>query len=48
MWDRPDILVVDFSSNISRGIEQHVQWAMAANSAEPESTVLQFAWYDIA
>jgi hypothetical protein len=36
----PDVLVVDFSGNITRGIEQHVQWAMAATSAEPESRVL--------
>jgi Flp pilus assembly protein CpaB len=36
----PDVVVVDFSGNITRGIEQHVQWAMAATSAEPESRVL--------
>ena len=36
----PDVLVVDFSGNTTRGIEQHVQWAMAAISAAPESRVL--------
>ena len=28
----PDVLVVDFNGNITRGIEQHVQWAMATMS----------------
>jgi SnoaL-like domain len=36
----PDVLVVDFSGNATRGIEQHLQWAMAAVSAVPESKVL--------
>jgi SnoaL-like domain len=36
----PDVLVVDFSGNSTRGIEQHLQWAMAAISAAPESRVL--------
>jgi hypothetical protein len=36
----PDVLVVDFSGNKTKGIEQHVQWAMAAISAAPESRVL--------
>lgn len=33
-------MVVDFSGNTTRGIEQHLQWAMAAISAAPESKVL--------
>lgn len=36
----PDVLVVDFSGNATRGIEQHLRWAMAAISAAPESKVL--------
>jgi SnoaL-like domain len=36
----PDVLVVDFNGNITRGIDQHLQWAMAAVSAAPESKVL--------
>lgn len=36
----PDVLVVDFNGNATRGIEQHVQWAMAAITAAPESRVL--------
>lgn len=36
----PDVLVVDFGGNATRGIEQHLQWAMAAVSAAPESKVL--------
>ena len=36
----PDVLVVDFNGNRTRGIEQHVQWAMAAISAAPDSRVL--------
>ena len=31
---------VDFNGNTRRGIDQHLQWAMAAISARPESTVL--------
>jgi len=31
---------VDFNGNATKGIEQHVQWAMAAISAAPESRVL--------
>ena len=34
----PDVLVVDFNGNTTRGIEQHLQWAMAAVSAAPESS----------
>ena len=36
----PDVLVVDFNGNATRGIEQHVKWAMAAISAAPESRVI--------
>jgi hypothetical protein len=36
----PDVFVVDFNGRITKGIEQHVQWAMAAISAAPESRVL--------
>jgi hypothetical protein len=36
----PDVLVVDFGGNITRGIEQHVQWSTAFTSANPESKVL--------
>jgi hypothetical protein len=36
----PDVLVVDFSGNTTRGGDQHVQWAMAAISAAPDSRVL--------
>jgi hypothetical protein len=36
----PDVLVVDFNGNATRGIEQHVQWAMAAISAAPDSRIL--------
>ena len=36
----PDVLVVDFNGNTTRGIEQHVQWAMAAISAAPDSRIL--------
>jgi hypothetical protein len=36
----PDVLVVDFNGNTTRGIEQHLQWAMAAVAAQPESRVL--------
>jgi hypothetical protein len=36
----PDVLVVDFAGNTTRGIDQHLQWAMAAVSAQPESRVL--------
>jgi hypothetical protein len=35
----PDVLVVDFSGNTTRGIEQHLQWAMALTSAQPESKI---------
>jgi hypothetical protein len=35
-----DVLVVDYNGNTIRGIEQHLQWAMAAVSAAPESKVL--------
>lgn len=36
----PDVLVVDFNGHTTKGIEQHVQWAMAANSGQPESRIL--------
>jgi hypothetical protein len=36
----PEVLVVDFNGNTTRGIDQHLQWAMAAVSAQPESKVL--------
>jgi hypothetical protein len=36
----PDVLVVDSNGNTTRGIEQHLQWAMAAVAADPESRVL--------
>jgi hypothetical protein len=36
----PDVLVVDFNGNATRGIEQHVQYAMATISAAPESRVI--------
>jgi hypothetical protein len=36
---RPDVLVVDFTGNITRGIDQHLQWAMAFVAAQPESKV---------
>jgi hypothetical protein len=28
----PDVLVVDFSGNVTRGIDQHLQWAKATRS----------------
>jgi hypothetical protein len=34
------VLVVDSNGNTTRGIEQHLQWAMAAVAANPESRVL--------
>jgi hypothetical protein len=36
----PDVLVVDSTGNTTRGIDQHLQWAMGAVSASPESRVL--------
>jgi SnoaL-like domain len=36
----PDVLVVDFNGHTTKGIEQHVQWAMAAISAQPQTRVL--------
>jgi hypothetical protein len=36
----PDVLVVDFTGATTRGIDQHLQWAMGAVSAQPESKVL--------
>lgn len=36
----PDVLVVDFSGNTTRGIDRHVEWAVAAVSSAPESRVL--------
>jgi SnoaL-like domain len=35
----PDVLVVDFAGNTTRGIDQHLQWAMAFVAAQPESKV---------
>ena len=35
----PDVLVVDFNGHTTKGIEQHVKWAMAAISAQPDSRV---------
>ena len=34
------MLVVESNGNTTRGIEQHLQWAMAAVAADPESKVL--------
>jgi hypothetical protein len=36
----PDVLVVDFNGHTTKGIEQHIQYAMALISAAPESKVL--------
>jgi hypothetical protein len=36
----PDVLVVDFNGKTTKGIEQHIQWAIAAISAAPENKVL--------
>jgi hypothetical protein len=36
----PDVLVVDGNGNTTRGIDQHLQWAMTVASAQPESKVL--------
>jgi hypothetical protein len=36
----PDVLVVDFNGHTAKGIEQHIQYAMALISAAPESRVL--------
>jgi hypothetical protein len=36
----PNVLVVDFNGNTTRGIEQHLQWAVAAVAADPESKIL--------
>ena len=36
----PDVLVVDFTGATTRDIDQHLQWAMGAVSAQPESKVL--------
>jgi hypothetical protein len=35
----PDVLVVDFNGHTTKGIEQHVQWSMAAISTAPELRV---------
>lgn len=32
----PDVIVVDFNGHTTKGIEQHVQWAMAAISTTPK------------
>ena len=36
----PDVLVVDLNGNETKGIEQHVHWAVAAISSAPERRVL--------
>lgn len=36
----PDVLVVDSTGNTTRGIDQHLQWAIGVVSAAPESKVL--------
>ena len=36
----PNVLVVDFNGNTTKGIDQHLQWAMAAITADPESKIL--------
>jgi hypothetical protein len=36
----PDVLIVDFNGHRTKGIEQHIQYAMALISAAPESKVL--------
>jgi SnoaL-like domain len=36
----PDVLVVDFKGNTTKGIDAHVKWSMAAISADPESRLL--------
>jgi hypothetical protein len=36
----PDVLIVDFNGHKTKGIEQHIQYAMALISAAPESKVL--------
>jgi hypothetical protein len=36
----PDVLVVDFNGHTTKGIEEHIQYAMALISATPESKVL--------
>src|SRR5918911_2610172 len=36
----PDVFVVDFNGHTTTGIEKHVQWAIAALSAAPDSRVL--------
>jgi hypothetical protein len=36
----PDVLIVDFNGHTTKGIEQHIQYAMALISAAPESKVL--------
>ncbi|HEX2169133.1 MAG TPA: nuclear transport factor 2 family protein [Nitrososphaera sp.] len=36
----PNVLVVYFTGATTRGIDQHLQWAMGAVSAQPESRVL--------
>jgi hypothetical protein len=35
----PDVLIVDFNGHRTKGIEQHIQYAMALISAAPESKV---------
>src|SRR5262245_22417851 len=36
----PDVLVVDFNGHTTKGIEQHIKYAMTLNSAATESKVL--------
>src|SRR5688572_21709997 len=35
----PDVLVVDFSGKITRGIDQHVQWANESLSSTPSTII---------
>ena len=35
----PDVLVVDFSGKITRGIDQHVQWADESLSSTPSTII---------
>jgi hypothetical protein len=35
----PNVLVVDFNGNTTRGIDQHLQWALRFVAASPESKV---------
>ena len=35
----PDVLVVDFSGKVTKGIEQHVQWANKSLSSTPSTII---------